>query len=134
MAETAKIPKEVVLYIHKKDTAYRCRQCVFAKSGANKCALYGSAVSITPGGTCGLWVQKKSQPELSYIGGVNKSETGYTEEIDGYSCKRCEYFLPEMNCAKVDKSSSGDDPGQILPDGCCNHWSKKDSSNGNTDQ
>lgn len=125
MSETAKIPKSAVLYIHKKDTNYRCRQCAFAKAGANRCALYGPSEMISPMGTCGMWVVKKGQSELPFIGGVNKTQTGYVEEREGYSCLRCDEFLSqEKDCKKVDKNSPGDDEGQIVAEACCSRWEK----------
>jgi len=127
-----KIPKSVVLYIHKKETSYKCKDCIFARDFANKCALYGSSVPIKPYGTCGLWVRKKGNFEVPFSGGYNKINTGYEENQDGFSCARCAEFLPDANdCKKIDKDSPGDDPGQILAGGCCNRWEKlTNASNG----
>lgn len=125
MAETAKIPKEAVLYIHKKDTNYKCKDCLFARDQANKCALYGTSVSIRPYGACGIWVKKKGNIDIPFIGGYTKENTGYVENQEGFGCKRCDEFLPEENdCKKIDKDSPGDDPGQILGGACCNRWEK----------
>lgn len=125
MAEAAKIPKDAVLYMHKQDTQYRCRECVFAKAGANKCAVYGPSVAIRPIGSCGMFLKRKGNAEIGFIGGTNKQETGYVENQDGYSCKRCDEFLPdESDCKKVDKDSPGDDTGEIMPGACCNRWEK----------
>lgn len=125
MPETTKIPKEVVLYIHKRDTSYKCKDCIFARDQGNKCALYGSGVAIRPYGACGLWIKKKGNIEIPYIGTYNKENTGYAENQDGFSCARCEEFLPDQNdCKKIDKDSPGDDPGSIQPGACCNRWEK----------
>ena len=125
MAETSKIPKDVVLYIHKRNTLYRCRDCVFAKSQANRCAWFGASIAIKPIGTCGTWAQKKGNVEIPFFGGYSKEELGYVEEPEGYSCAHCEEFLPdEKDCKKVDKDSPGDDPGEIVGGACCNRWEK----------
>jgi hypothetical protein len=125
MAGTTKIPKSAVLYIHKKDTNYKCKDCIFAKDQGNKCAIYGSSVAIKPYGTCGEWIKKKGNVEIPYIGGYTKENTGYVENPEGFTCGRCDEFLPEANdCKKVDKDSPGDDPGSILSGACCNRWEK----------
>lgn len=130
MADNDKIPKEAVLYIHKKGTNYKCRDCVFAKDHANKCAIYGGAVPIKPYGACGLWVQRSGNVEVSFIGKATKEETGYVENLDGFTCGRCDEFLPEKeDCKKVDKDSPGDDPGKITSGACCNRWEKIKESN-----
>jgi len=123
MAETSKIPKSVVLYIHKTGTQYKCKDCIFAKNQGNNCAIYGSGVSIRPYGTCAEWIKKKGNIEIPYIGGYTKENTGYVENLDGYSCGRCDEFLPDQrDCKKVDKDSPGDDPGEVLSAACCNRW------------
>lgn len=127
MAETAKVPKSVVLYIHCRNTAYMCRDCIFRKDGANKCALYGRHVSIKPFGGCGQFVLYKRDVDLPYLlsGVYTKENTGYVENQAGFTCGRCDEFLPDENdCKKIDKDSRGDDPGQILAGGCCNRWKK----------
>lgn len=125
MAETAKIPKEVVLYIHKKDTAYKCKDCLFAKDQGNKCAIYGSSVAIRPYGTCGEWIKKKGNIDVPFMGGYTKENTGYVENLDGFSCARCDEFLADQNdCKKIDKDSPGDDPGAVVSAACCNRWEK----------
>jgi len=119
--EDAKIPKAVALYINKGGK-YTCAECVFYKE--KKCALYGPTVAIQPYGGCNLWV--KGTAAVPWIGGVTKRETGYMENKEGFSCKRCEEFIPEKRaCEKINKNSPGDDPGQISPNGCCNRWEKK---------
>jgi hypothetical protein len=128
MAETAKIPKSVVLYIHKRNTLYRCRDCVLAKAMASRCALFGAVIPIKPIGTCGEWLQRKGNMEVPFIGGYTKEQVGYIEVPEGYSCAHCDEFLPEHeDCKKVDKDSPGDDPGKIVSGACCNRWEQKDS-------
>jgi hypothetical protein len=130
MGDTTKIPKEAVLYIHKKDTNYKCKDCVFARDMANKCAIYGSTVQIKPYGACGLWVKKKGNIEVPFIGTANKEVTGYVENQPGFTCGRCEEFLPDAeDCKKVDRDSLGDDPGAIKSTACCNRWEKLKDGN-----
>lgn len=123
MPQTSKIAKEVVLYIHKRNTLYRCRDCVLAKAHATRCALFGGTVPISPLGTCAEWIQKKGGIEVPFIGGYTKEQLGYVEFPEGYSCAHCEEFLPDQeDCRKVDKDSPGDDPGKIVAGACCNRW------------
>lgn len=121
LAEANKIPKAVALYINKGGR-YTCDECVFYKE--RKCALYGPSIIIQPYGGCNLWV--KGSANIPWIGGVTKVETGYMENKEGFSCKRCEEFIAEKKgCEKINKNSPGDDRGMISPDGCCNRWEKK---------
>jgi len=120
----AKIDKAVVLYIHVEGVNYKCIECAFWKN--KKCALYGPSVAIKEYGGCNLWLEKKDERELPWIGSLTKKETGYMENEDGFSCKRCDEFIPsENNCKKVNRMSEGDDSGKISKDGCCNRWEKK---------
>lgn len=126
MAEETKIPKSAVLYIHKRNTNYKCKDCLFAKNQGNNCAIYGSGVAIKPFGGCGEFIMKKGNIEIPYIGGYNKGNTGYMENPEGFSCGRCDEFIADENdCKKVDKNSPGDDPGSIESGSCCNRWEKK---------
>jgi len=125
MPDESKIRKDVVLYIHRRNTLYRCRDCRLAKAQSTRCALLGAETPIKPIGTCGLWVQKKGGSELPFIGGYTKEEIGYIEEPAGYSCGHCDEFIPDQeDCKKVDKDSPGDDPGKIVSEACCNRWEK----------
>ena len=129
MAESAKIPKSAVLYIHLKDTQEKCKDCLFRKDGANKCALYGRSIAIKPWGGCGQFILflRGNLPDLPYWpeGQYTKENTGYVENRPGFTCLRCDEFLSaEKDCKKVDKNSPGDDPGQITAEACCNRWEK----------
>lgn len=122
--EEKKIDKGTVSYMHKQGTDYTCAECVFYKE--KKCALYGPQVSIEPFGGCNLWVQAGKSVVIPWIGGVSKVETGYLENREGFSCKRCEEFLADQKaCGKINKLSRGDDPGIISADACCNRWEQK---------
>lgn len=106
-------------YIEKPNTQYQCKDCHF---WMNKlCALYGEKIPIEEDGTCILWVQKEGDGDKDFVGTTTKKETGYEENADGFSCKRCEYFQKPNGCKKVD--------GRISPDGCCNHWEKNTKAN-----
>lgn len=127
MAEAVKIAKEVALYIHLKGTNYKCKDCIFRKDHANRCAAYGSGISIKPWGGCGLFVFFKGTVDIPYLpaGMYTKENTGYVENQPGFTCGRCDEFLPEdQDCKKIDKDSAGDDPGKITSGGCCNRWAK----------
>ncbi len=124
------LPKEVVLYIHRENTNITCGQCVFVKG--NKCKLFGinSAISSVAG-SCGMFIKGEENDAVPFIGTLTKIETGYLENKNGFTCSRCEEYLPEQRaCKKVDKNSKGDDPGKIEPGACCNRW-EKDPVRGN---
>lgn len=124
LSDADKIDKAVVLYIHVQGVNYRCDECIFYKE--EKCALYGPSVPIKPYGGCNLWVHKEKDEPIPWISELDKKQTGYMENEPGFSCKRCEEFLPgEKNCKKVNRKSVGDDPRHIDRDGCCNRWEKK---------
>lgn len=116
------IDKEVVLYIHRENTNMTCGQCVFIKG--NKCKLYGISTTVSrETGSCGMFVKGEENDSIPFIGTLTKVETGYLENKNGFTCSRCEEFLPgQRTCKKVNKDSKGDDPGKIEPGACCNRW------------
>lgn len=125
--DKVKDPKESVSYLYRPETQYRCDECVFAKIKSTKCALYGPLEDIKPQGSCNYWLHMDPGSELAdkvpYLSLVTKVESGYTENKTGFSCKRCEYFLPgQQDCKKVRKDSPGDTLGIISPDACCNRF------------
>lgn len=127
--EKEKWTKEAALYVYRPETNYRCDECVFSKMKSTKCALYGPLEDIKAEGSCGLWIHMDPGSELAdkvpYLSLVTKLETGYVESKTGFSCKRCEYFLPgKQDCKKVRKDSPGDTLGIIDPNACCNKWEK----------
>src|ERR1051326_8676544 len=121
-AEQKKIDKQVVMYVNLPETDYKCEQCIYYKE--KKCALYGPTVDIKPYGGCNMWIHgEPNRYDLPFLGLLTKLQTGYTENKNGFSCKRCEEFLPAgSGCKKVNRFSAGDDPGMISPNGCCNRW------------
>jgi len=124
-SEESKIDKQVVLYMNCPETDYKCEQCLYYKE--EKCALYGPTFPIKPYGGCNLWIHAEpGKFTIPWVGLVTKEQTGYMENKEGFSCKRCEEFLPEQNaCKKVNRFSPGDDPGIIHFNACCNRWEKK---------
>lgn len=125
--ENELIKKEAVLYVFRPETQYTCNKCVFAKDKSTKCALFGPTESIKSYGGCNYWIHSSQQDQISWIGTITKVESGYMENEQGFSCKRCEYFLPNNDCQKVDKNSEGDTPGIISPNGCCGNWDADDT-------
>lgn len=61
------------------------------------------------------------------LGLLTKLESGYALDVNGASCKRCEYWNPAGDCQLVDKDSPGDDQGEIDGDACCVLWEGKRS-------
>lgn len=118
------IPKSAVLYLHRVGTEYQCKDCVLFQPQEERCWVHSNVAVIKPYGTCGLFVRGKPNrlfEREEQLGAVSKLESGYTENKEGFSCKRCEYFYPTTNdCQKVDRDSPGDDSKRIHPDGCCN--------------
>lgn len=123
-----KIKKSQALYIERPNTQYQCKDCVYFRMFMNapRCALFKQHEIIKEIGTCGLW-QPKSEVLLStpWFVTSSKIESGYEENKEGFSCKRCEEFT-ENDCKKIDKNSPGDSKGTISKDGCCNFWDKDD--------
>jgi hypothetical protein len=113
----SKISKQAVLYLHKAGTQYECKDCVFYRDGI--CALFSGNATVKPFGSCGLWTEKKPGVIVPRIATVTKTEAGYVENEQGFSCKRCEEFILSGDCEKVDKDSPGDDPGMIHKNACC---------------
>lgn len=122
---TGKIAKQAVLYIHKEGTEYTCGDCAMFLAELERCNIHGREDVIRAHGSCGFFIFGQpmgGEPR----GEVTPLQSGYTEAPNGFSCKRCEYFLADqMDCRKVDRYSEGDDPGDIHPDGCCNAWEAK---------
>lgn len=120
----SKIAKETVLYIHRAGTQYTCSDCIFFRRSQGVCAIFHSNDNhVKPYGACGLWIERFNRVSIPLIGAVTKTEAGYVENDQGFSCKRCDEFLPSGDCKKVDKDSAGDDPGEINKNACCNRWS-----------
>lgn len=125
--EKEKWPKQAAGYIYRPETQYRCDECVFAKAKSTKCGIYGPLEDIKPEGSCNLWLHMDPGAELAdkvpYLSLATKLETGYAENKNGFSCKRCEYFIPgKQDCKKVRKDSAGDTLGIIDPNACCNRF------------
>lgn len=121
-----KIQKEVVLYAFNPETQYTCGQCVNRIPNTNTCALFGSHDPINPDkGSCGFYVHEDGEKSGIYnpiLGNIGKLQAGYFENENGFSCKRCEYFISGNNCKLIDKNSEGLTPNEIHPNACCNAW------------
>lgn len=142
-----KIPKQAVLYLHVvrdvngHQTQYQCRDCAKWIADLNRCTEHGLEDQILADGGCGLFVRGESVQAADGAapkGYVTIAESGYEENGPGFSCKRCVFFLPGTDseggwfkpgdCQRVAAASSGDDPGGIHPDACCNGWSPGQTS------
>lgn len=116
-----KVSKSSVLYIHLPATEYQCLDCTMLHAGADKCSIHQRHFRILKIGSCGLFYY--GPPAGKGFGYLTTVQTGYEENTEGFSCKRCSRFLAErLDCRHVDKNSPGDDPGKIHPDACCNDW------------
>lgn len=126
-----KIDKASVLYLHKPSTDYECRDCTMFIPATKHCSIHGPQDVIQPYGSCGLFVKGKpgtgmTQP-MHPMSQVTKVQSGYVESQEGFSCKRCEYWIKaDSDCQKVDRFSQGDDYGVIHEDGCCNSFESAD--------
>jgi hypothetical protein len=134
-----KFPKEAVLYMYRPETKYQCSECVFAKEGATKCAVFGPTEIIKPEGGCGFYLhqepESKTAQSIPYLNLATKIEAGYEENRQGFTCGRCEYFSnKKQDCKKVRKDSIGDTPGIIDPGACCNRWDKDKERGDMTDK
>ena len=126
-----KIPKRAVLYLHVIGTDYTCAECPWWLS-SEQCVLHGRGVRISATGSCGFWVpseeltsSERSKLGRAPLGLVTQYQSGYEDSVDGFSCKRCDAFVPGGNCRVVDRLSEGDDPGRIDPDACCSAWTAR---------
>lgn len=129
---SGKIPKEAVLYVFKPETNYTCGKCIFLWKGST-CAVYSGKASADEGG-CGVYIHGEPG-KIEPFGLLTKEQVGYTENKNGFSCKRCEYFLVgKMDCRKVDRTSEGDTPGIIHPNACCNRWERDKERGSKTDE
>ena len=121
-----KIDKGSTLYVHYEDTDYQCRDCTMFIPGKKRCTIHGAGDVIQGHGSCGFFIPGKPMKGAEPHGPLTHERSGYTESVDGFSCKRCAHFLPdEYDCKTVDKDSPGDDEGEIHPDACCNDWEAK---------
>lgn len=123
---SCKASKSAALYVFYPGTKYTCSECVFMKeksTGAFTCTFFVPGKNnVELWGSCNYYVKGK-------VGSVEgpyektKIESGYMENKEGFSCKRCEYFNPpKKKCEKVDENSPGNTPGIIHPDACCDFW------------
>jgi len=126
------ISKGSALYLHAPKGCYDCDDCAMFIDYSHRCAIHSSNDYISPEGSCGYFV-----PGMVNSFGddpkslVTKQESGYVEDVNEASCKRCKAWSAEgWDCAVVDKDSAGDDPGIIHPDACCCLW-QKDPIRGN---
>lgn len=118
-----KWPKQAAMYLYRPETTYQCKQCIFYSN--KKCKLFDQTEDVSPNGGCNFYIH--GEPENSNIPITNlvtKIEAGYVENLQGFTCVRCEYFNMDNSCKKVRSDIDGDTPGIISPAGCCNRWSK----------
>jgi hypothetical protein len=123
------IAKASACYQYHPDTEYRCQECAMLKKldGRHGCAWFGPTESVKPSaGSCNYFAHAHPETfhtDVPWLSLFTKEELGYVENPNGFSCKRCEEFLPHASdCKKVDRNSEGDTPGEINPNGCCNLW------------
>lgn len=122
------LTKPQACYQYQPETQYRCQECTFIKSVGPKafCAFFGptSPISAQHGG-CNYFTTIPGHMEVPWLNAFTPDQLGYVENGPGFSCKRCEEFLPPKTsknnslmgaCKKVD--------GEISPDGCCNLWQR----------
>lgn len=120
-----KIGKQAVLYLHKPNTEYQCRDCAMFLAETERCTIHGPDDIIKAYGSCGLFVKGKAMTGKP-MSEVTKLDSGYGENEAGFSCKRCANFQPRsQNCRVVDPMSEGPDFGWIDADACCNAWQGK---------
>jgi hypothetical protein len=125
---SGKLSKTEACYQYHPDIQYRCGDCIMLKprKGGEGCAWFGASVPVSGvSGSCNYFAHAhpEQKPDVPWLSLFTKEQLGYTENPEGFSCKRCEELLfPRHDCKKVDRNSPGDTPGEISPDGCCNLW------------
>ena len=116
-----KLPKALVLYVFDPPSGYTCSECAFV-STTGKCTDYaGFDEKVSPHGSCNDWrTLRNGRIEGNHD--RTREATGYVENYQGFSCKRCEEFVADTRrCLKVDEKG-GLTPGEINPNACCNRW------------
>src|SRR5580658_1438809 len=118
------IEKSQASYLHSPDIQYQCRDCPSWIEGESQCVLHGPNDVLLRIDSCNYFVREMpglfGQTPLALL---TKEESGATRNAEGFSCKRCEEWDQEnWSCSKVDKDTTGADPGMIHPDACCNLW------------
>jgi hypothetical protein len=118
------ISKGSALYLHSPKGDYDCDDCPMFIDSSRRCVIHSPDDFISPGGSCGYFIPGiPGQFGLIPLSFVTKQESGYTDAVNGASCKRCKAWLPdEWKCQEVDADSTGDDPSIIHPDACCCLW------------
>jgi hypothetical protein len=120
-----KIAKSTVLYVFQPDTVYFCSQCAFISPEGHCTDYVLEDDEVKPYGGCNDW-QPLSKGRIKGNHGRTREETGYAENKVGFTCGRCEEFLPDIHeCEKV--------KGAINPRACCNRW-EKDPVTGDLDE
>ena len=120
-----KILKSSAGYIYRPGTEYTCGDCVMLKGTdhGHGCAYFGPGSSVdAERGSCNYFAHGSGE-EIPWLGIFTKEELGYLENSRGFSCKRCEHFaVLKEDCETVQKNSTGDTPGIISPNACCDFW------------
>ncbi len=119
-----RVDKAGVLYLHRDGVDYQCDECPMFIIDVQRCTIHQADEVILHYGGCGYWVPGTpitiADDEPHNL--VSMIESGYVEDEDGFSCKRCALFLEVHDCRIVDPNSPGDDTGEIHPDACCAAW------------
>jgi hypothetical protein len=126
-----KVTKAEAGYVLTPGSCYFCSECAFITADG-LCSMYsGSEAKVAFYGGCNLW-QDLYKGRMAGNGAATRATTGYTENRAGFSCKRCEEFNPaKLRCKKVGEDGPPA-PGEISPDGCCNHWEKSPRTGNDT--
>lgn len=117
------IDKGSALYVHAPKPTYDCDDCVFWIMQSRRCVLHGASDFIGPEASCGYFIQGPQIFGDRPLGLITKDESGYVDNVNEASCKRCKRWVQDgWACLEVNKDSPGDDPGMIHPDACCCLW------------
>ncbi|MDE2102398.1 MAG: hypothetical protein KGL39_34445 [Patescibacteria group bacterium] len=124
--KSQKIDKSSALYVHFSGEEYDCDECAFWLTD-KRCVIHRSNFDVRSEDSCGFMVQGRpdtfaGKPFLN----MDPKTTGFTRNIEGGGCRNCIHFgSSTRDCDRVDRGSSGDDPGEIHPDACCALQEKK---------
>jgi hypothetical protein len=118
------ITKSQAGYLHVPRGDYDCDDCAFWIEPTRRCVLHGASDTIMGTDSCNYftlgWPGTFGATPMGYF---QKDQSGFMHSTQGFSCKRCDYWLRDAwGCQEVDKDSEGNDPSMIHPDGCCNLW------------
>ncbi len=116
-----KISKAHAVYVEDDpDGDYFCGSCMMFIKDRNECTAVEGYIDEKGG--C-IYYKRGKNASIENINPhrLDKHQSLYEFQPEGFSCKRCRHFMSEeKECIRVE--------GDIKPNGCCNAWESKEKS------